>query len=89
MASLDLGSPSQIELLPIGAGQPRRLTNDALQHIRVAWVPDGSGLVFVAAEPNHPPRSYWVDLTGKTRALTPEGVIGSSVTADSKVPAHC
>jgi serine/threonine protein kinase/Tol biopolymer transport system component len=84
VASLDLGSPSQIELLPIGAGQPRRLTNDALQHIRVAWVPDGSGLVFIAAEPNHPPRSYWMDLTGKTRALTPEGVAGFAVTADCK-----
>ena len=84
VASLDLGSPAQVELLPIGAGQPRRLTNDALQHIRVAWVPDSSALVFVAAEPNHPPRSYWMDLTGKTRALTPEGVFGAIVTADSK-----
>jgi len=84
VASLDLGSPAQIELLPIGAGQPRRLTNDALQRIRVAWVPDGSGLVFVAAEPNHPPRSYWMDLTGKTRVLTPEGTTGSIVTPDSK-----
>jgi eukaryotic-like serine/threonine-protein kinase len=84
VASLDLGSPSQVELLPIGAGQPRRLTNDALQHIRVAWVPDGSGLVFVAAEPNHPPRVYWIDLAGKTRVLTPEGVTGTVVTADSK-----
>jgi eukaryotic-like serine/threonine-protein kinase len=84
VASLDLSSPSQIELLPTGAGQPRRLTNDALQHIRVAWVPDGSGLVFVAAEPNHPPRSYWMDLNGKSRTLTPEGVTGSLVTPDSK-----
>jgi eukaryotic-like serine/threonine-protein kinase len=84
VASLDLGSPSQIELLPIGAGQPRRLTNDSLQHIRVAWLPDSSGLVFVAAEPNHPPRSYWMDLNGKSRMLTPEGVTGFVATSDSK-----
>jgi Tol biopolymer transport system component len=84
VASLDLGSPVQIQLLPIGAGQPRRLTNDALQHISVAWIPDGSGLVFIASEPNKPPRSYWMDLTGKTRALTPEGAAGTAVTADSK-----
>ncbi len=84
VASVDLGSPTQVQLLPIGAGQPRRLTNDALQHIRVAWIPDGSGLVCVAAEPNHPPRSYWLDLTGKTRALTPEGTAGIAVTSDSK-----
>jgi serine/threonine protein kinase/Tol biopolymer transport system component len=84
VASLSLGSPAQIELLPIGAGQPRLLTNDALQHIRVAWVPDGSGMVFVAAEPNHPPRSYWMDLNGKPRAITPEGTTGAVVTPDSK-----
>jgi eukaryotic-like serine/threonine-protein kinase len=84
VASLDLGSPSQIELLPIGAGQPRHLTNDGLQHLRLTWVPDGSALIFVAAEPNHPPRSYWLDLNGKTRPLTPEGVTGLTVTPDSK-----
>jgi len=84
VASLDLGSPAQIQLLPIGAGQRRRLTNDALEHIRVAWVPDGSGLVFIAAEPNRPRRSYWMDLNGKIRALTPEGTTGMNVTSDSK-----
>jgi eukaryotic-like serine/threonine-protein kinase len=84
VATLDLSSPTQVQLLPIGAGQPRRLTNDALEHIRVGWIPDGSGLVCVAAEPNHPPRSYWMDLTGKTRAITPEGTAGAAVTSDSK-----
>ncbi len=84
VAALDLSSPVQIQLLPIGAGQPRRLTNDALQHIRAAWIPDGSGLVCVAAEPNHPPRSYLIDLTGKTRPITPEGTAGTGVTADGK-----
>jgi eukaryotic-like serine/threonine-protein kinase len=84
VASLDLSSPVQVQLLPIGAGQPRRLTNDALQHIRVAWIPDGSGLICVAAEPNHPPRSYWMDLSGKTRTITPEGTAGALVTPDSK-----
>jgi eukaryotic-like serine/threonine-protein kinase len=84
VAALDLSSPVQIQLLPIGAGQPRRLTNAALQHVRVGWIPDGSGLVCTAAEPNHPPRSYWMDLSGKTRAITPEGTAGTDVTSDSK-----
>ena len=84
VASLDLSSPIQIQLLPTGAGQPRKLTNDALEHTGVRWVPDGSGLVFVASESNRPPRSYWMDLTGKTRALTPEGTLGIGVTPDSK-----
>jgi serine/threonine protein kinase/Tol biopolymer transport system component len=84
VAAIDLRSPAQLELLPIGAGQARPLTNDALHHLRAAWVPDGSGLVFVAAEANHPPRSYWMDLNGKTRALTPEGTTGLVVTPDNK-----
>ncbi len=84
VASLDLGSPIQIQLLPTGAGQSRKLTNDALQHTGVRWVPDGSGLIFVAAEPNHPPRTYWMDLNGKNRPLTPEGTVGFDVTPDSK-----
>ena len=60
------------------------MTNDALQHIRMAWIPDGSGLVCVAEEPNHPSRSYRIDLTGKTSAITPEGTAGIFVTPDSK-----
>ena len=84
VATPDLSSPQQIVLLPTGAGPPRRLTSDSLDHAFVAWVPDGTGLVFIAAEPNHSARSYWMDLNGKTRALTPEGTSGSVVTPDSK-----
>lgn len=36
------------------------------------------------AEANHSARSYWMDLNGKTRAVTPEGTSGSVVTPDSK-----
>jgi len=84
VAALDLSSPTQIELLPTGIGQPRRLTNDALTHTRVAWVPDGSGLIYVAAEPNQLHRSYWMDLNGKSRPITPLGTAGLLVTPDSK-----
>ena len=35
VASLEVGSPIQIQLLPTGAGHPRRLTNDALEHTSV------------------------------------------------------
>jgi Tol biopolymer transport system component len=84
VAALDLSSPPQIELLPAGIGQPRRLTNDTLTHTRVAWIPDGSGLVCEAAEPNQQTRSYWLDLNGKSRAITPLGTAGTLVTPDSK-----
>jgi len=84
VAAIDLSSPTQVELLPTGIGQPRRLTNDGLDHRRVGWVPDGSGLVYIAAEPNELARSYWMDLNGKHRAITPLGTTGVLVTPDSK-----
>jgi eukaryotic-like serine/threonine-protein kinase len=84
VVAIDNGSPGQLELLPTGAGSPKRLTNDSLEHRRLRWVPDGTGLVFVAAEANRPPRTYWTDLNGATRAITPEGTTGVLVTPDSK-----
>ena len=47
-------------------------------------MPDGSALVCIAAEPNQLARSYWLDLNGKTRAITPPGTSGTRVTPDSK-----
>jgi len=85
VAALNLASPAQIELLPTGAGQPRVVTNDSLEHIRVHWVPSGHSIVFSASEPNHPPRTYWMDLdSGKMRAVTPEGIVGLLVSPDGK-----
>lgn len=84
VAALELSSPAQIELLPTGIGQRRRLTNDALVHTLVAWVPNGSALVCIAAEPNQLARSYLLDLNGKSRAITPLGTTGVLVTRDSK-----
>ncbi len=78
VAAVDNGSPGQIELLPTGAGEPRQLTHDKqLEHIRVNWFPDGNGVVFVANEANRPPRIFVMNLRdGKSRAVTPEGVLG-------------
>jgi Tol biopolymer transport system component len=84
VVATDNGSPAQIELLPTGTGQARHLTNDSLEHLRARWIPDGSGVVFVATEANKPVRSYWMDLNGKSRAITPEGTGGLLVTPDSK-----
>ena len=69
-------SPGQIQLLPTGPGQPRRMGGGA-PHARVAWTPDGKGVILVGAEPNHPPRSYWMDLDGKSHPVTPEGTAGA------------
>jgi len=85
VVALDNSSPRQLELLPTGTGQMRQLTHDALEHLRVDWVPNGKAIVFTASEPNHPARTYWMNLVdGKTRAITPEGTEGGLVSPDGK-----
>ncbi len=49
------------------------------------WTPDGKALVFTASEPNHAPRTYWMNLDeGKPRPITPEGTAGTLVSPDGK-----
>jgi Tol biopolymer transport system component len=85
VAAIDNGSPNQVQLLPTGTGQPRQITHDSLDHDRVAWVPDGKSVVFGAAEPNRPPRIYWMSLHDqKPLAVTPEGILGLLVSPDGK-----
>jgi eukaryotic-like serine/threonine-protein kinase len=84
VAALDLSSPAQVELLPTGVGQPRRLTNDNRDRVRVHWVPDGSSIIVIGNEPGQPRRSYLLDLNGKSRPITPPGTAGLYVTQDSK-----
>jgi serine/threonine protein kinase len=89
VAALNLASPEQIELLPTGVGQPRVVTNDSLEHLRVAWDPSGHAILFNAYEPGHPVRAYWMDLdSGKTHPVTPEGVGGILVSPDGKLLAR-
>jgi eukaryotic-like serine/threonine-protein kinase len=85
VAALNHGSPTQIELLPTGAGQARTVTNDSLEHTRVAWAPSGRAIIFSAFDANHAPRTYWMDLdSGKTRPVTAEGAVGLLVSPDGK-----
>ena len=85
VAALDNASPIQLQLLPTGAGQQRQITHDALEHLGVRWTPDGKALVFTASEPNHAPRTYWMNLDeGKPRPITPEGTAGTLVSPDGK-----
>src|SRR5260370_38909051 len=85
VAAINLASPAQIELLPTGAGQPRVVTNDSLEHTRVNWLPSGLGIVFFASEANHHARTYLMDLdTGQTRPVTPEGCLVLLASPDGK-----
>ena len=85
VAAINLASPAQVELLPTGAGSPRVVTNDSLEHTRVRWAPSGRALIFSAFDAEHGPRTYWMDLdSGKMRAVTPEGTLGLLISPDGK-----
>jgi serine/threonine protein kinase/Tol biopolymer transport system component len=75
--------PAPVMMLPTGAGQPRKVTNDGLNHRNARWFPDGRQILFQANEPDRPPR-LWVQSIdgGAPRAITPESVTGTLVTPD-------
>ena len=67
-------SPSQLILLPTKAGEEKVLTNDSIEHLGAAWLPDGQRIVFSGSEPSHAIRLYIQDLKGgQPKAITPDG----------------
>ena len=72
-------SPSQFRLLPTGAGEPRDLTKDNINHSWAHWFPDGKRILFTADEPGKGVRFYVYDLSsGKSEPISQEGVNGTS-----------
>jgi eukaryotic-like serine/threonine-protein kinase len=68
-------APSQLVLLPTGAGEARPLTQDAIHHQGAGWTPDGNRIVFAGNEPGHRMRYYVQSVDGGSpRAITPENV---------------
>jgi eukaryotic-like serine/threonine-protein kinase len=66
--------PRQLVLIPVGVGEKRTLTNDALNHSAAAWFPDGSRVLFEGNEPGRPLRLYIQRIDGGSPVpLTPEG----------------
>ncbi len=82
--------PSQLSLLPTGAGEARPLTHDAINHVRARWFPDGKRFPFLGSEPGHGVRLYVQDMDGGApRAITPEGVSATQweISPDGKLVA--
>jgi hypothetical protein len=66
--------PEQLFLLPVKTGQPRAITQDNMDHITGAWLPDGKRIIFAGSEPDHAPRLWLQDLEGgKPKPISPEG----------------
>ncbi len=74
-------SPSQLKLLATGAGEPKELTKDNVNHTWVRWFADGKRILYTADEPGQGVRLYVHELaSGKTEAISPEGVNGTAFT---------
>jgi hypothetical protein len=79
--SASLPSP-YLELLPTGAGEPRRLPGNGLNYTGARWL-DGKRIFVLANEPGHQDRLYLQDLDqGRPTPLTPEGVTTWAVSPD-------
>jgi Tol biopolymer transport system component len=67
-------TPRQLILYPVGAGESRQITNDALQHESACWLPDGRGILFVGANANS--RHIYVQSLagGAPRRIGPDGL---------------
>src|SRR6266852_1213987 len=86
VASTSVKQPSPTVLLPAGAGQPMNLADGQLFHTEnLRFLPDGKGVIMIAAEAGKAPRSYLQMLDGSApRTLGPEGFRGIAVSPDGK-----
>ncbi|MEP6705945.1 MAG: protein kinase [Pyrinomonadaceae bacterium] len=84
-----LFSPPQIVLLPIGAGEAKRLERSVIEQYNTpgaSWMPDGKSIVFVGKEQGHALRAYIQDIDGgNPRPVTPDGVTGFLVSPDGQL----
>ncbi len=72
-------TPSQLKLLPTGAGEARDLTNDNVNHSWAHFFPDGKRILFAGNEPGKGVKLYVLDISsGKSHAVSQEGVNGIS-----------
>jgi predicted Ser/Thr protein kinase len=70
------GPPSQLVLLPTGAGETKVLKAAGFESFTGgSFLPDGKRVLFCGTEPGHKPRLYVMGIEeGKARAVSPEGV---------------
>jgi Tol biopolymer transport system component len=76
----------EIWLLPVGTGEPRRISPPTLTpHIAAGFLSDGKHIVYVANEVGRRLRTWMQDLDGGApRAISEEGVAGFLVSPDDR-----
>jgi serine/threonine protein kinase/Tol biopolymer transport system component len=80
--------PTPLVLLPTGAGEPKALPKDSIHHASdpASFFPDGRRIAFIGSEPGHGRRAWVQDIEGgKARSVTPEGVVGTSLSPDGRL----
>ncbi len=81
-------TPTQIVLLPTGAGEPKAFPKDEIEHASGrfgTFLPDGKRILFVGHEPGRPSRVFVQELAGgAARPVTPEGVVARLLSRDGK-----
>ena len=73
--ALTMSSPSQLILLPSGAGDAQQITHDKLYHSWARWLPDSQGIIFTAKQEGHGARIFLQkSITSQSAPISPEGV---------------
>ncbi|HEY3838182.1 MAG TPA: protein kinase [Bryobacteraceae bacterium] len=78
---------NQIWLLPVGPGEPRRLSPPNLTPTVIGggFTPDGKRVIYIAEEPGRPPRAWLQSVDGGSpRPITPENTVGWLISPDGK-----
>lgn len=86
--SVSTGNPPQVNLLPLGAGQPHPVEITGLESVQNGWahfLPDGKRISINGNEAGHGLRCYLLDLSGaKPKPVTPEGISCGTTSPDSR-----
>jgi len=78
------GRPSQLTILPTGAGEPKLLPRSGIQeYYSGAWFPGGKKILFSGETSDHVPRSFIQDVEGgEARPVTAAGVRATLISPD-------
>jgi len=78
---------NQIWLLPVGPGEPRRLSPPDLAPAVIlgGFSPDGKHVLYAAQQAGRPPRTWMQDIDGgPAKPITPENVVGADISPNGK-----
>ena len=79
------GPASNLMLLPVGAGESRRLPNEGFRYEQAEWLPDGERILFSGTQGTGAIRNYVRALGGgESKPVTAEGMTVSRVSPDGK-----